>query len=500
MTTFGVRRQENMATSLANRVAALAAFLSSALDISRDQSGTKDGTSAVADDQERAWLRASGWIIIAVLTLMLCIIVVLATLGLSYLGTETGPAHVWHFHTYRIPAIVLLSAAELALIVAIVIRDRRRMRAEQQLRESEERMTLAAGAANLGLWQWDRDTDRFWMTAHCREIYGLSEMAEPTMAAMTAAIHPDDLQKSVHAVGRAMAAETTYEVQHRIVLADGRMRWVITRGRPSRGAECQMVHITGTTMDITERVNMQAEIERQRQSLVHLSRVGTIGELSAALAHELNQPLTAILSNAQAIQRMIRSDPINMDELRSAIADIIDDDSRAGDVIRHLRTLLKKEEPKREPVEISLMVRRVLNMARNELTTRHVVPVIKIPEDIPPVLGDAVQLQQLILNLVLNATEAIASTEHENGILMITGSTLEPGKFHLSISDTGPGLKPETIDRLFEPFFSTKKQGLGLGLSISHAIVENHGGTIRAEGNSWGGATFHIFLPLARLV
>ncbi|HEY4078797.1 MAG TPA: ATP-binding protein [Rhizomicrobium sp.] len=487
-----------MATSLANRVAAWAAFLSSALDISRDHSGSREEATA-AEEQERAWLRASGWIIITVLALMLCVILVLMTLGLSYLDAGTGPAHAWHFHTYRIPAIILLSAAELGLIVAIVIRDRRRMRAEQQLRETQERMTLAAGAANLGLWQWDRESDRFWMTAHCREIYGMSDAAAPTMAAMTAAIHPDDLQKSVSAVNHALTAETTYEVQHRIVLTDDRMRWVISRGRPSRDAEGQMVHITGTTMDVTERVNMQAEIDRQRQSLVHLSRVGTIGELSAALAHELNQPLTAILSNAQAIQRMIRSDPINMDELRSAIADIIDDDSRAGDVIRHLRTLLKKEEPKRERVEMSDLVRRVLNLARNELTTRHVVPVIKIPEDLPSVLGDAVQLQQLILNLVLNATEAIASTEHENGILMITGSALEAGKFHLSISDTGPGLKPEIIDRLFEPFFSTKKQGLGLGLSISHAIVENHGGTIRAEGNSWGGATFHIFLPLARL-
>jgi C4-dicarboxylate-specific signal transduction histidine kinase len=265
-------------------------------------------------------------------------------------------------------------------------------------------------------------------------------------------------------LGKAQETGTLFEVQFRITNGEGQKRWVRSRGRPEHDMHGNLLRVSGSLVDISERMTMQAEIELQRQSLIHLTRVGAVGELSGALAHELNQPLTAILSNAQAIQRMIKRDPINIEELRGAIADIIEDDSRAGDVIRHLRTLLKKEATQRQPVDMGALVQKVIGLARNELVMRHVMPVIQMPEEASQVLGDTVQLQQLLLNLILNAVEAIASASTPNGILMITGQAMTIGDeshYNLSISDTGPGIKPEAMEKLFEPFFSTKSRGWG---------------------------------------
>jgi PAS domain S-box-containing protein len=449
-------------------------------------------------EQERAWLRLSHWTIVIVLGLLLCLILALAIFGLSYLDVQPGHTYEWHFRPYRLPAAVVMALSELALICAILVRDGRRQRVERRLRESDERMSLATDAAGLGLWQWDAASDQFWMNRQCREILGLAPGGKYGLAAIAALVHPDDMPAVTRAVAQALPNETAVEIQHRIVPADGHTRWIRSRGRPTHDAEGLMTRLAGTAVDVTERVAMQAEIERQRQSLVHLTRVGAIGELSGALAHELNQPLTAILSNAQAIQRMIAHNPINIEELRGAIADIIDDDSRAGDVIRHLRALLKKDEVRREPVAMDQLINKVTGLVRNELISRNIFPVVKMGEDRAFVMGDAVQLQQLLLNLVFNAIEAISvNTPEKNGVIIITG-VLEDKDFHLSVSDTGPGIKPEFHEKLFEPFFSTKKQGLGLGLSICHAIVESHGGTIRVENNSWGGASFHIFLPHIR--
>jgi C4-dicarboxylate-specific signal transduction histidine kinase len=451
-------------------------------------------------DDGQKWLIFSTWTIAVVLGSFFCLTVILGVLGPAYLQIPPGHTLGWHFRPYRLPTIVILGLGQLALIVAITARDHRRRKAERLLREGEVRMALAVEAAEAGLWRWNAATDRFWMTEYCRTIMAIAPDLDYSLGAAIAMVHPDDLQPITDSVRKARETGALFEVQFRITIGEGQKRWVRCRGRPEHDAQGTLLRMSGTMVDISERMTMQAEIELQRQSLIHLTRVGAIGELSGALAHELNQPLTAILSNAQAIQRMIRRDPINIEELRGAIADIIEDDSRAGDVIRHLRTLLKKEVTQRQPVDMASLVGKVIGLARNELVTRHVMPVIQMPEEASQVLGDTVQLQQLLLNLILNAVEAIASAGTQNGILMITGQVVtiaDENLYNISVSDTGPGIKPEIMEKLFEPFFSTKKQGLGLGLSISHAIVTGHGGSIRAETNLWGGATFHIFLPLA---
>ncbi|HKU53785.1 MAG TPA: ATP-binding protein, partial [Rhizomicrobium sp.] len=211
----------------------------------------------------------------------------------------------------------------------------------------------------------------------------------------------------------------------------------------------------------------------------------------------LSQPLTAILNNAHAIERMLNQQPVNLPELRNAIADIIEDDSRVRDVIRHLRCLLKKDSSGFGRVDMTLLIHKILGLVRRELALHRVKVVAKIAPDVPLVWGDDVQLQQLLLNLVTNAIEAIAASGMPGGLLTITAYKAPNAIFHLAISDTGNGLPSAAAESVFDAFYSTKEEGMGLGLWICNAIASGHKGTIEAENNSEGGATFHVTLPVA---
>jgi PAS domain S-box-containing protein len=401
---------------------------------------------------------------------------------------------------FRIPAVVLvLILMEVMLVATLVLQDKRRHELEGLLGESEERMKIAAESADLGLWRWDAATDRFWATAHCRKMFGIQTGATLDMAAMTDAVHPDDRAQVTEAIQKGVSTNSSFEVEYRLSIGDGQTRWVRTRGRPYIASDGNISRIAGTVLDVTEKKKMQAEVERQQESLAHLSRVGIVGELSGALAHELNQPLTAILSNAQAMQRMIKRDPIDLAELKNVITDIINDDTRAGDVIRHLRALLKKDEARRDTLDMNQVIGKALELTRSDLTSRRVNVVTNLTSQALALTGDPVQLQQLMLNLILNAAEAMANEPGHAGGALIIASDVTGDLLHVSVADTGPGIRAEIMERLFEPFFSTKAQGLGLGLSISKAIVTSHGGTLWVENNAGRrGATFHVTMPRIR--
>jgi C4-dicarboxylate-specific signal transduction histidine kinase len=270
---------------------------------------------------------------------------------------------------------------------------------------------------------------------------------------------------------------------------------VRVRARTILDRQDKIERISGTVIDITNQRKIQAEVEAQKQSLSHLTRVGMLGELSGALAHELNQPLTAIMSNAQAAQRMISHRRVDMEELRMAIEDIIANDVRAGEVIRHLRALLKKEDMRHARVDLNQVARDALDLTHSDLIARRISVSFNIGRAPALVTGDSIQLQQLLLNLVMNAAEAITSTAHDGGMLIVALDRTEDDCQHVAVSDTGPGIRPDLMKNLFDPFFTTKAQGLGLGLSISRSIAEAHGGMMWAENNAARGATFHVVLP-----
>lgn len=245
-----------------------------------------------------------------------------------------------------------------------------------------------------------------------------------------------------------------------------------------------------------ERRRAEQEAREQRRELAHLTRVATIGELSGALAHELNQPLTAILSNAQAAQRLLAREPVNLPEIRDALQDIAAEDLRAGAVIQRLRAMLRKDSKELEPLDLSEIAWEVLILAHGDLITRNVSVATRLAPGLPNVRGDRVQLQQVLLNLVLNACEAMSATAPGERRLTLTAAHEAEG-VHLSIEDHGAGIPPGAMDLIFEPFYTTKAHGLGLGLAISRSLLAEHGGRLWATAGERGGATFHVLLPPA---
>ncbi len=252
-----------------------------------------------------------------------------------------------------------------------------------------------------------------------------------------------------------------------------------------------------TRADVTARRQAQMEIEEQRRELSHLARVGALGQLSGAFAHELNQPLASISNNAEAARLLLRRQPADLTEVDDILRDILAADQRAAHVIRRLQALLKRGETRLQPIDAAELVNDVLELARAELITRRVAASAVIAPELPLVLADRVQLQQVLLNLILNACEAMRSTTLTDRRLSLTLGMDASGNLRFSVRDSGAGIAPALIDHLFEPFVTTKAEGLGLGLSISRTIVAAHGGRLWAENNADHGATLHCLLPPA---
>jgi len=252
-----------------------------------------------------------------------------------------------------------------------------------------------------------------------------------------------------------------------------------------------------TRANVTARRQAQLEVERHRRELSHLARVNVLGQLSGALAHDLNQPLTAILSNAQAAHKWLLRDPPNTEYAAEILQDIIDDDRRAAAMIHRLRSLLKRGDLRVERIDVAELMSEVLDLSRSELQARNIEPTTSINPAAPALQGDKVQLQQVLLNLILNACDAMNDVEEPRRRLELSVASDDLRTVRLSVRDWGVGLPTDLIARLFEPFVTTKTDGLGLGLSISRTIIAAHGGRLWAENNLGGGATIHCVLPVA---
>jgi two-component system sensor kinase FixL len=246
-------------------------------------------------------------------------------------------------------------------------------------------------------------------------------------------------------------------------------------------------------IDRTERY----ELQRHRQELAHVTRVSTLGVLAGSLAHELNQPLTAILSNVQAAQRFMAAQPVNLAEVREILADLVQDNHRASEVIRRIRALVKKGELEETPLSLAGVIGDVVLLLHSDAIVRGIRVFVNIDPALPPVCGDKVQLQQVVLNLLLNAFDATEGRCAYDREVVLDATPDSKGSVRVTVRDRGPGLAADILDRLFMPFFTSKRDGLGLGLSISRSIVEMHGGRIWAEGNPEGGAAFYFTLPTA---
>jgi PAS domain S-box-containing protein len=253
-------------------------------------------------------------------------------------------------------------------------------------------------------------------------------------------------------------------------------------------------------VDITERKRSESELRRNREELAHLTRITTLGELATSLAHEVNQPLTAILSNAQAAQRFLSKKSSDIEEVREILHDIVQDSNRAGDVIRRMRALVKKEDIEFGSLDLSSTIREILMLVQSDAALRNVRVVLDVSPDLPQVRGDRIQLQQVLLNLLLNAFDAMKDCPGDEREVLLRAEPDGADLVRTSVSDLGPGLTSDKLDRIFQPFFSTKREGLGVGLSISRSIIEAHGGKLWAENNNGRGATFCFTVPIEESV
>jgi two-component system sensor kinase FixL len=264
-----------------------------------------------------------------------------------------------------------------------------------------------------------------------------------------------------------------------------------------RDEAVEQVYLLGEIVaNALERAHAEREVGRLRQELAHIGRVSALGELSASLAHELNQPLTAILNNAHVAQQLLEAEVPNVAELRDILADILADDQRAAKVISRLRALLKKGELDHVLLNLNDLVRDVAELVRSDMVLRHVPMTLDLAPGLPQVRGDRVQLQQVILNLVLNGLEAMSKPNARDHALVIRTSSAGPTTVSVAIRDSGAGIDMADVDRMFQPLYTTKTEGLGMGLAIARTIVDAHGGELRASNNSEGGATFQFSLPV----
>jgi len=293
------------------------------------------------------------------------------------------------------------------------------------------------------------------------------------------------------AIQRTVANGADYESEFRLLLPDGSVRWITARGR----APGKTGHVLGVSMDITRQKLAAEEAQLQRRELAYLARIATVNTLSGSLAHELSQPLTSILSNAQAGLRFMAQDPPELGEVGDILEHIASEDQRAGQIIHRLRHLLRRGEVPLQAVDVPEALTDLLRIARSDLLARKVNVETQVAGDVPPAMTDRVQLQQVLLNLLFNASDAMAGIPPAQRVAEVSIEAVD-GKLRVSVLDRGAGL-PEDAEAGFQPFHMAKADGLGLGWAISRTLITAHRGRLWCEHRDGGGAVFHVSLPLA---
>jgi PAS domain S-box-containing protein len=363
-----------------------------------------------------------------------------------------------------------------------------RKEAEERARESEGRFLVMANSALVIMWATGPDKSCTFCNQAWLDFTG-RPLEEQLGDGWTESIHQEDRAGCVKIYVEAFDARQPFTMEYRVRRHDGQYRWISDHGVPRFDPEQKFLGYIGSCVDITEQKRAEEEALRMREELAHVSRVSTLAELGGALAHELNQPLTAILSNAQAAARFLDSEHANIGELREILNDIAQEDRRAGEVIVRMRAMLKKEDARMAPEDVNEIVRDVLSMLRSELLIRKVMPITHLTPELPLVRGDRVRLQQVLMNLIVNACDAMSAVPPPERQITIQSGGAEDGFVQISVADRGAGFSVKNSDEMFEAFHTTKPDGLGLGLVICRSIIESHGGRLSVSNNNDRGAT-----------
>ena len=375
-----------------------------------------------------------------------------------------------------------------------------RKRAEEALRRSQGYLAEAQRLTGTGSWAWNVASRRsvYWSQENYRLFVFDPEGGIPSDEAFYQRVHPEDLGRVRREVFLERPEEGShFDVVFRIVLPGGEIKYIRSTGHPVRNLSGDLLEYVGTSIDVTERKRSEQALEALRQAqadLAHVSRVTIMGELTASLAHEVNQPIAAAVTNANTCLRWLTREDPDVEEARAAAMRIVKDGTRAAEIIKRTRLLFKKGSPQRELVDVNEVVREMIVLLRSEATRYNISARTELAAGLPQVMGDRVQLQQVLMNLILNGIEAMKDVDGEREIA-IKSQRGENEQVLVSVSDTGVGLPVQQGDKIFKAFFTTKPQGTGMGLRISHSIIESHGGRLWAANNSPRGASFCFSLP-----
>jgi len=442
----------------------------------------------VADASITAWRRGSRRTALRVGGIL--VLLLLAAAGQSALlfwGVIEAPATLKLVY----PGIIMLIGYEVSREV---------LRASQlvhELRESEQRMNLAADAANVGIWVREFARNDFWASAKWRELFSFAPTEALDLERMLMKLHPDDHDAVRQALEKAAADGGEYATEFRLVLPDGRIRWIAAQGRVDLDTGRRPIRMRGACSDCTARKLAEREMLQLRHEIVHAGRVSVMGQFASALAHEINQPLGAIQRNAEAASILLEAGSPDLDEIRAIVDDTLGDVQRAGAVIDRMRALLRRRDIDMQPLDVRELLGDVAALSRPDAAARQVSLALEIADDVPPVLGDRVHLQQVLLNLISNGMDSIDEAGRQVRRIAVTAVRDGARAVEIAVSDNGVGIPADRLEKVFGSFFTTKPTGMGMGLSISRTLVETHGGRLWAENLDDGGARLRFTLPVA---
>jgi PAS domain S-box-containing protein len=384
---------------------------------------------------------------------------------------------------------------EIATHIAGIAIDRQRQ--QEILRERDARINLAAESADLAFWILYPEQGSAWMSGKGRRIYGFDSNLPLTCELILSRVHPDERAAVKAEYDRACSLHGAFESEHRLLLPYGKTRWVIMRGRCLQDEHGNLLETIGVTLDVSAQKQAALQVQVQREEMAHRNRVALMGEMTASFAHELNQPLTAIANNASAARRFLEHGNIDPALLQQLLQDMVADSQRAGEVIRGIRSLVRKETSVHTVLDLNSVITDTVRLVSSDVLNRESVVTTELDPHLPQVQAALVQIQQVLLNLIINALDAVEGLPPAERRIIIRTRSDRGDVAEVSVRDFGVGLPKDRPDKVFDHFFSTKQKGMGMGLTIVRSIVEAHGGTITAENAPDRGARMIVRLPAA---
>jgi PAS domain S-box-containing protein len=406
-----------------------------------------------------------------------------------------GDGTIKHVHSTGHP--VTNKSGEIIEIIGAAAEITDRVYAERALKRSEFYLTEAEKISRTGCWARNTITgELFWSQEEWR-IFGLDpKKSELSYEVFLNMIHPDDRPSVEMISADAVRSGKPYDIPYRIIFNDGSIKHLQMVGNPVFHESGQVKEYIGVTMDVTNRKHIEEALQEAQSELARVARLTTLGEFAASIAHEINQPLAAIVAHGQAARRWLNRDVPNLVEAQEAITSAVNAADGASEVITRIRALLRDDKPKYLAVDINSVIRDVLTFTNSTLQTRNVSVQTRLPPDLPQVWGDRIGLQQVIMNLITNGADAMSSITDRSRILRIESQIEASGSVLVAVADDGTGLDPDIAERIFDRLFTTKPHGMGLGLSICRSIIEAHGGRLWASPGSPHGAVFQFTMPI----